>query len=50
MRSTDLLVIDVEVDVEEVPEAEERAEPQRLHEPAAFLRTRGRHSVPGRAA
>jgi len=34
---THLLVIDVEVDVEEIPEAEERAELQRLEEPAAFL-------------
>lgn len=49
-QDTHLLVIDVEVDVEQVPEAEERAEPQRLHEPAAFFRLRGRHSIPGRAA
>jgi hypothetical protein len=45
---THLLVIDVEVDVEEVPEAEERAELQRLQEPAAFLLRLP--SLPGRGA
>jgi hypothetical protein len=40
-----LLVVDVEVDVEEVPESEHEAELQGLEEPAAFLLRLG--GVPG---